>query len=121
MHVSQLDDAEQFVSSDSSLIRELAGRVSLPSKAQSLAEATIGPGAATDEHYHPVCEELYFFLAGSGRLRIDGEERDVGPGDCVLIVPGAIHKLFNTADEPLRLLCCCAPPWSPGDTILTGA
>ncbi|MDX6682080.1 MAG: hypothetical protein QOG94_2119, partial [Solirubrobacteraceae bacterium] len=23
-------------------------------------------------------------------------------------------------DEPLRLLCCCAPPWTPGDTVLTG-
>jgi mannose-6-phosphate isomerase-like protein (cupin superfamily) len=120
MHVSQLEDATPFESSDSSMIRELAGRVSLPSRAQSLAEATIPVGAATDEHYHPVSEELYYFVAGSGRMRLEDEERDVRPGDCVLIAPGAIHKLVNTGDEPLRLLCCCAPPWTPEDTILTG-
>ena len=53
-------------------------------------------------------------------MRLDGEERDVGAGDCVLIAPGVVHKLVNTGDEPLRLLCCCAPPWTPDDTVLTG-
>ena len=28
-------------------------------------------------------------------------------------------KLWNTGTEPLRLLCCCAPPYSHGDTYLT--
>ena len=70
MHVSQLDAAEPFRSTDGSMIRELAGRVSLPSRNQSLAEATVPAGGATDEHYHPVAEELYFFVAGSGRLRV---------------------------------------------------
>jgi mannose-6-phosphate isomerase-like protein (cupin superfamily) len=121
MHVSNIDEAEPFVSTDRSTIRELAGRVSLPSRQQSLAEATVSVGDATDEHYHPVTEELYFFLAGTGHLRVGDEQRDVGAGDCVLIAPGVVHKLVNTGEEPLRLLCCCAPPWSPGDTVLTGA
>jgi len=120
MHVCHIDEAEPFISSDGSTIRELAGRVSLPSRQQSLAEATVSVGDATDEHYHPVAEELYFFLAGVGRLRVGDEQRDVGAGDCVLIVPGVVHKLVNAGDEPLRLLCCCAPPWSPDDTVLTG-
>ena len=120
MHVSHIDDAETFQSLDGSSIRELAGIASLPSRQQSLAEATVAVGAATDEHYHPVAEELYFFQRGRGRLRIDGEERAVCAGECVLIAPGAVHKLVNTGDEPLRLLCCCAPPWTPEDTVLTG-
>jgi mannose-6-phosphate isomerase-like protein (cupin superfamily) len=120
MHVSQLDAAESFQSTDGSMIRELAGRVSLPSEHQSLAEATVPAGGATDEHYHPVAEELYFFLAGNGRLRVGDEQRDVGAGDCVLIAPGQVHKLVNTGMQPLRLLCCCAPPWTPDDTVLTG-
>jgi mannose-6-phosphate isomerase-like protein (cupin superfamily) len=120
MHVSNLDEAEPFVSTDGSTIRELAGRVSLPSEKQSLAEASVAVGGATDEHHHAVTEELYFFLAGTGLMRLGDEERAVGAGDCVLIAPGTIHKVFNTGEEPLRLLCCCAPPWSPGDTILTG-
>ena len=121
MHVSQLDAAVPFESSDGSTIRELAGRVSLPSRRQSLAEATIPPGGATDEHYHPVAEEVYFFQAGRGRVKLGDEQHDVQPGACVLIPPGVVHKLFNTGEEPLRLLCSCAPPWSAQDTILTGA
>ncbi len=120
MHLFNLDAAERFASTDGSIIREVAGITSLPSRQQSLAEATVPVGGATDEHYHPVAEELYFFQGGRGRLRVSGEERDVHPGDCVLIEPGEIHKLVNTGDEPLQLLCCCAPPWTPGDTILTG-
>jgi mannose-6-phosphate isomerase-like protein (cupin superfamily) len=120
MHVSHIDEAQAFESLDGSTIRELAGIASLPSRQQSLAEATIAVGGATDEHYHPVAEELYFFQGGRGRLRIGDEERDVRAGECVLIAPGEPHKLVNTGDEPLRLLCCCAPPWTPDDTVLTG-
>lgn len=119
MRVSNLDDVEPFITLDGSEIRELAGRVSLPAVNQSLAEATVPPGGATTEHYHRVTEELYYFTAGRGRLRVDGEERDVKPGDCVVISPGAVHKLWNAGDEPLRLLCCCAPAYTHEDTVLT--
>jgi mannose-6-phosphate isomerase-like protein (cupin superfamily) len=120
MNVSNLDAAKPFRSTDSSVIRELAGRVSLPSVHQSLAEASLPVGGATDEHYHPISEELYFFLAGTARMRLGDKQLEVGPGDCVLIAPGVVHKLVNTGDEPLRLLCCCSPPWTPEDTELTG-
>ena len=40
-------------------------------------------------------------------------------GDCAVIPPGAEHKLWNTGAEPLVLLCCCAPPYSHEDTVLT--
>jgi mannose-6-phosphate isomerase-like protein (cupin superfamily) len=120
MHVSSLDDAEAFVTLDGSTIRELAGRASLPTDNQSLAEAAVAAGGATAEHYHAVTEELYFFTAGRGRLRVGDEVRDVRAGDCVVIPPGAIHKLTNTGDDALRLLCCCAPAYSHDDTVLTG-
>lgn len=119
MHVANIEDAEPFVTKDGSTIREVAGAVSLPAVNQSLAEATVPVGAATDEHYHRVTEELYWFVSGRGRMRVEDEMRDVGPGDCVLIPPGARHKLFNTGDEPLVLLCCCAPAYSHEDTVIT--
>lgn len=120
MHVSHLQSAEAFVTLDGSTIRELAGRVSLPTAKQSLAEATVPVGGATAEHYHVVSEELYFFTAGGGHLRVGEDHRDVHAGECVVIPPGAIHKLTNTGSEPLTLLCCCAPPYSDDDTVLTG-
>lgn len=120
MHVSHLDDADAFVTLDGSTIRELAGPVSSPTVNQSLAEATVPVGGATDEHYHVLSEELYYFTAGRGHLRVGDEVRDVCAGECVVIPPGAVHKLTNTGDEPLQLLCCCAPAYSDADTVLTG-
>jgi mannose-6-phosphate isomerase-like protein (cupin superfamily) len=119
MHLANLDERAPFTTLDGSTIREVAGRRTLPSEHQSLAEATVPVGGATAAHYHPKSEELYFFTAGTGRLRIGDEERDVRAGDCAVIPPGAEHKLRNTGDEPLVLLCCCAPPYSDEDTVLT--
>ena len=47
-------------------------------------------------------------------MELDGEEREVGPGDASLIPAGAWHRI--RALEPLRFLCCCAPPYAHGDT-----
>jgi mannose-6-phosphate isomerase-like protein (cupin superfamily) len=117
--VGNLDEREPFTTLDGSTIRELAGRVALPSRNQSLAEATVPVGGATTAHFHREAEELYFFTAGRGRLRIGDEEHDVAVGDCAVIPPGAEHKLVNTGDTPLVLLCCCAPAYSHEDTVLT--
>jgi len=114
-----------FITADGSTIRELAGPTpeSADSRHQSLAEATVEPGGQTTEHYHRRAEEIYYFVAGSGRLRLGGEqgaEAAVRAGDCVVIAPGTLHTLFNDGSEPLVLLCCCSPPYSDDDTVLTG-
>jgi hypothetical protein len=36
-----------------------------------------------------------------------------------VVLPGMRHKLWAGEDEPLRLLCCCAPAYSHEDTVLT--
>ena len=71
------------------------------------------------EHYHPKAEEIYFIIHGMGRMRLGQAEREVRPGDAIAILPGQAHKLWNTGDEPLRLLCCCAPAYEQEDTIIT--
>jgi mannose-6-phosphate isomerase-like protein (cupin superfamily) len=86
---------------------------------QSLAEASLPPGGATTEHFHRLSEELYLVTQGSGRLRIEGEEREVRVGDCAVIPPGARHKLWNTGDHVLRVVCACSPAYSHADTVLT--
>jgi mannose-6-phosphate isomerase-like protein (cupin superfamily) len=118
MHAGNIDATEQFTTLDGSGIREIAGLKSLPSRNQSLAEATVPEGGETIEHLHRTSEELYFFTEGSGRIRVDGEEREVRVGDCVVLLPGQAHKLLNTGTGPLRLLCCCAPPYTDEDTVL---
>ena len=118
MEVRSLDGAAPFTTKDGSTIRELIGLPTSPRvRNQSLAEATLAPGQATERHYHRESEEIYFLLAGGGELEIDGERRSVGPGDAVLIPPGARHALL-AGPEGARLLCCCAPPYRHEDTFL---
>jgi mannose-6-phosphate isomerase-like protein (cupin superfamily) len=87
---------------------------------QSLAEARVAPGGETAEHYHRRAEEIYYFVAGAGRMRLGDEEAGVKTGDCAVIPPGTPHKLWNTGEDPLILLCCCAPAYSDDDTVMTG-
>jgi mannose-6-phosphate isomerase-like protein (cupin superfamily) len=114
----RLEDREPFITADGSSIRELAGVPSGNARNQSLAEATVPVGGRTVAHYHRATEELYFFTAGRGRMTLAGDEREVAAGDCVVIPPGEVHGLVNTGDEPLVLLCCCAPAYSHEDTVL---
>jgi mannose-6-phosphate isomerase-like protein (cupin superfamily) len=121
MHLVKLDDLQPFTTLDGSTVREIAGvggPSSAPARNQSLAEATVPVGGRTIAHYHRTTEELYFFTAGSGRMTLGDDEREVAAGDCVAIPPGQVHQLVNAGDEPLVLLCCCAPAYSHEDTVL---
>ena len=120
MRIENLDRVDAFITKDGSEIRELAGIPTGNAANQSLAEATVPPGAETEEHFHRESEEIYFFTSGRGRMRLGTEESDVSAGDTVVIPPGTPHKLSNTGTEPLKLLCCCSPPYSHDDTALTG-
>ena len=115
---ANLSDLTSFITADGSSIRELAGPAWTTARHQSLAEATLDPGGETAEHYHPRSEELYYFVAGEGRMRLDEDEAPVAAGDCVVIPPGTPHKLWNTGGTPLVLLCCCAPAYTHADTVL---
>jgi mannose-6-phosphate isomerase-like protein (cupin superfamily) len=85
----------------------------------NLAEARLPMGGSTQEHFHPKAEEIYYITAGVGRIRIEGETREVQAGDAIAILPGQKHKLWNVGREPLTLLCGCAPAYEDSDTILT--
>lgn len=115
-----LDELKSFMTLDGSSIRELAGPAWTSARNQSLAEATLPPGAETAEHYHRRTEELYYFVSGKGRMRLGDDESDVRAGDRVVIEPGRPHKLWNRGTEELVLLCCCAPAYSDDDTVMTG-
>jgi mannose-6-phosphate isomerase-like protein (cupin superfamily) len=112
MDQKSLDTVEAFVTKDGSTIRELHH-----TQVQSLAEATLEVEQATERHYHRITEEIYFVLKGQGKMEVDGETSYMRPGDAVLIPAGAWHQLENNGTSELRILCCCAPPYSHDDTF----
>jgi mannose-6-phosphate isomerase-like protein (cupin superfamily) len=119
MDIKNLNAVPAFTTKDGSEIRELLAHRNSVINNQSLAEARLPVGGATQEHYHPQCEEIYYITQGTGKIRIEGETREVKPGDAIAIPRGQKHKLWNTGDEVLKLLCCCAPAYEDSDTIIT--
>jgi len=117
MIVNQLTEQIAFTTADGSTIRSLLDLTNAPVVNQSIAEASLVPGGATDRHYHRVSEEIYFILEGAASMEINGEVREVGPGDAILIAPGDWHRIRSLGPEKLRFLCCCAPSYSHNDTF----
>lgn len=118
MYVRRREEIDPYVTRDGSEIREWAGPGYSPALNQSLAEATVAPGAATIRHFHRAAEEIYLVTAGRGLLRVGEEEREIGAGDCALIPPGEPHQLRNTGEVDLVVVCACSPAYSHEDTFL---
>jgi mannose-6-phosphate isomerase-like protein (cupin superfamily) len=117
MIVLNVSSQKPFTTKDGSRIRSILDRTNAPVLNQSLAEASVSAGSATERHYHKRSEEFYFLLEGEGTMEINGETREVAAGDAILIPPGAWHQI--TASSALRFLCCCAPSYSHEDTYFS--
>lgn len=118
MDITHRDELKPFITADGSEIREILAYRNSSIRNQSLAEATLPPGGSTTEHYHPKAEEIYYLLKGQGRMKLEGELRDVTVGDAIAIPPGKHHKIWNTGTDPLIFLCCCAPCYEHSDTVM---
>lgn len=118
MDIINLSNAPPFTTKDGSEIRELLAHRNSCIQNQSLAEARVAPGGTTVAHYHPITEEIYYILSGTGRMRLDAEHRDVAAGDAIAIPPGQVHQITNTGSTPLVFLCCCAPGYEHADTVM---
>jgi len=114
MEVRNRDEQVPFTTKDGSTIRSLLDLSNAPVANQSLAEASLLAGGVIERHYHRVSEEFYYITAGSGIMEVEGIEREVLPGDAILIPAGAWHQIC--AIEALEFLCCCSPPYSHADT-----
>ena len=118
MDIHNIKDVPAFTTKDGSEIRELLAHRNSCIQKQSLAEARLPAGASTTPHHHPVTEEIYYILEGSGSMQIGEAQREVGPGDAIAIPPGAVHQIANTGEGTLKFLCCCTPGYEHEDTVL---
>lgn len=119
MEIIARNHCRPFRTEDGSEIRELLAHRNSSLRKQSLAEATLRAGQETRAHFHPRAEEIYFILQGQGRMKIDVEERAVGPGDAIAIPAGCRHQISQKGAQDLVFLCCCAPGYEPDDVVFT--
>jgi mannose-6-phosphate isomerase-like protein (cupin superfamily) len=105
-----------YTTKDGSIIRELCHPYHCGNKNQSLAEAIVPPGFETLLHKHNRSEEIYHITEGEGLMTVEDKQFEVKVGDTVCILPGEAHHIKNFSDIPLKILCCCSPPYSHDDT-----
>ncbi len=93
--------------------------VQLGGHSASLVEVTLSAGSTSRPVRHHTVEEVWYFLAGAGRVWLrDLEGRpqvhEVGPGASLVIPQGWAFQFAAGPDAPLRFLCYTSPPW-PGE------
>ncbi len=109
---------DPYITKDGSTIRELMHPAVHGNSHQSLAEARILPGSSTVLHIHEVTEEIYYIISGSGFIILGEDKVKIDSGDTICISPGTAHKVENSAEVELVILCCCSPSYSHEDTYL---
>jgi mannose-6-phosphate isomerase-like protein (cupin superfamily) len=115
---TEYEKVEPYTTKDGSIIRELMHPSVHGNSNQNLAEATVSAGGKTLLHKHRLTEEIYHITEGSGIMTLGSEEFEVRVGDTICIAPGTPHRVRNTGEKELKILCCCAPAYSHEDTEL---
>ena len=117
-HISHYDEIDTYTTKDGSGIKELMHPAVNHNHNQSLAEAIIPAQTETLLHMHIRSEEIYHIIQGQGQMTLGEKTFDVQTGDTVCITPSTAHKIKNTGDSDLKILCCCSPAYSHEDTQL---
>ncbi|MCQ6559410.1 cupin domain-containing protein [Paenibacillus mendelii] len=81
--------------------RMLLDRTNSDSQSVQINLGTFAPGGKQEDHSHSPefnNDEIYLILKGEGRLRLDGQEYDVSPGDIAYIPAGSMHALANKSE-----------------------
>jgi quercetin dioxygenase-like cupin family protein len=64
-------------------------------------ELAVGPhGFVAAPHVHPLQEETFEILSGTFDFVLDGDKKQVGPGEGATVPPGMPHAWWNPGDEP---------------------
>jgi mannose-6-phosphate isomerase-like protein (cupin superfamily) len=71
---------------------------------------TIPPDGEIGEEVHDENDQILTFVSGTGEAQVDGEKKDVNPGDLVVVPAGTRHNFLNTGPNPLVLYTVYGPP-----------
>ena len=91
--------------------RQLLNPENSQSKRVTITEVHLEPGACQPRHTHESSEQIWYALAGSGRLLLaEGEEKPFRAGDVVRFADGDVHGLVNDGEAEFVYLSVTAPP-----------
>jgi len=118
MLIRKLNDCEEFMAGDRTILRELLHPDKQPlALGYSLAHAIV-PVGQTSQPHSLTTSEVYYILSGHGAMSIDGETKPVEAGDAIYIPPHAKQFIQNIGSEPLVFICIVDPPWQKADETI---
>jgi mannose-6-phosphate isomerase-like protein (cupin superfamily) len=119
MLIRKLHDCKEITAGDGTRLRELLHpKRSYPfSGRYSFAYASVPPGKRSKRH-RLATDEVYYIISGQGKMFINGQTAEVGPGDAIDIPPDAEQYIENTGDQDLAFLCIVDPAWRVEDEVV---
>ena len=73
-------------------------------------ELIVAPGARVPPaHSHTGNEEIVYVIDGTLRYSVDGETRDLNPGERMYTPRGSVHAFSNPHDRPAKALIVLTP------------
>ncbi len=87
-------DDDRYVVKDNNILNNLV-----------VSSTDLKPGKSTSGHKHPGQEEVYNFVRGQGKMKVDEEVFSVKEGDVILIEDGKFHQVINNSDSNLYFVC----------------
>src|SRR4051812_20205562 len=91
--------------------RRLIGPETVGAKNVELLLGVIEKGEGAATHAHPAMEQICYLLEGSATVELDGERREMQPGDACYFPAGKMHKFTATSDKPTKVLVIYSPPY----------
>ena len=74
-----------------------------------LGTQTVPPGCHVREHAHDRNEEVIFFLHGTGRAVLDGQEVRLSPGMAIFLGRNRRHMFINDGTEDMQFMWLIVP------------
>ncbi|MEY9862696.1 putative monooxygenase [Catenulispora sp. GAS73] len=93
-------------------VRTLLSPATVGATTGFMGVATIRPGEAVTEHYHPYSDEFVYLVRGALTVRLDGEPVTLAAGESLLVDRNVRHRLENHGTEEVFIvfhLCPLAP------------
>jgi len=91
--------------------RRLIGRETVGAKNVEVLLGVIEKGAGAATHAHPGVEQVCYLLEGSATVELDGERREMQPGDACFFPADVMHKFTATSEKPAKVLVVYCPPY----------
>ncbi len=66
-------------------------------------------GSVAEKHIHAYITERFEVLSGTVRFHLDGRDEVAGPGQQVVVPPGAVHDWWNVGDDEAHVLVDIRP------------